>query len=59
MGINTRDTVTVSLDLLANMDASQDLFRLIQGMKLPAIQPFSNDELQGAFERLTSQMQGS
>ena len=59
VAINTRDTVTVSLDLLANMDASQDLFRLIQGMKLPAIQPFSNDELQGAFERLTSQMQGS
>jgi hypothetical protein len=31
VAINTRDTVTVSLDLLANMDASQDLFRLGSG----------------------------
>jgi hypothetical protein len=59
VAINTRDTVATSLDLLANIDASQDLFRVIQLLRLPSIQPFNSDEVQRAFERLTVQMRAS
>jgi hypothetical protein len=59
VAINTRDTVATSLDLLASIDASQDLFRVIQLLRLPSIQPFNSDEVQRAFERLTVQMQAS
>jgi hypothetical protein len=58
VAINTRDTVQISLDLLATMDASQDLFRVIQTLKLPSIQPFNSAEVERAFERLTQQMAG-
>lgn len=58
VAINTRDTVTISLDLLATMDASQNLFRVIQTLRLPAIQPFDSVEVERAFERLTQQMAG-
>jgi hypothetical protein len=59
VAVNTRDTVNVSLDLLTTMDASQQLFGMIQGMRLPAIVPINSDELRSAFERLTAAMQGS
>jgi hypothetical protein len=59
VALNTRDTVAVSLDLLASIDASQDLFRVIKLLRLPSIQPFNSDEVQRAFERLTAQMNGS
>ena len=55
----TRDTVNVSLDLLTTMEASQQLFGMIQNMRIPAIVPINSDELRSAFERLTAQMQGS
>jgi hypothetical protein len=59
VAVNTRDTVNVSLDLLTTMDASQQLFGMIQSMRIPAIVPINSDELRSAFERLTAQMQGS
>ncbi len=46
------------LDLLATMDASQDLFRVVQSLHLPSIQPFNSAEVERAFERLTQQMAG-
>jgi hypothetical protein len=51
--------VNVSLDLLTTMDAGQQLFGMVQNLRIPAIVPINSDELRSAFERLTAQMQRS
>lgn len=55
---NTRDTVVLSLDLLANLDAGETLSKAMSMLALPAIQPFNSEEMERAFQTLTTQMGG-
>ena len=55
---NTRDTVVLSLDLLANLDAAEALSKAMSMLALPAIQPFGSEEMERAFQNLTTQMGG-
>jgi hypothetical protein len=55
---NTRQTVAIGLDLLATITSSDELFKAIQPLQLPVMQPFNSDEIERAFQNLTTQMNG-
>jgi hypothetical protein len=55
---NTRQTVAIGLDLLATITSSDELFKAIQPLQLPMMQPFNSDEIERAFQNLTTQMNG-
>lgn len=53
---NTRDTVDMSGDLLAVMQAGEELFDLLFDLQVPELKPFENLELQREFEKITSRI---
>lgn len=56
VALNTYKTVKLSSDLIEMLRGSSDAFRRILEIKIPAIRPFENSEMQKEFERIRDQL---